>query len=52
MFFRQKKAEKGPAFLCCMIAGSRGGIRTPDKMINSHPLCQLSYPGMVSSNND
>ena len=26
--------------------GSRGGIRTPDRVINSHLLCQLSYPGI------
>ena len=26
--------------------GSRGGIRTPDRVVNSHLLCQLSYPGM------
>ncbi len=25
--------------------GSRGGIRTPDRVVNSHLLCQLSYPG-------
>ncbi len=28
-----------------MIAGSWGGIRTPDQVVNSHPLCRLSYPG-------
>ena len=27
------------------VTGSRGGIRTPDMVVNSHPLCQLSYPG-------
>ena len=26
--------------------GSRGGIRTPDRVVNSHLLCQLSYPGI------
>jgi hypothetical protein len=25
--------------------GSRGGIRTPDRVVNSHLLCRLSYPG-------
>ncbi len=25
---------------------SRGGIRTPDRVVNSHLLCQLSYPGI------
>ena len=25
--------------------GSWGGIRTPDQVVNSHPLCRLSYPG-------
>ncbi len=28
-----------------VLTGSRGGIRTPDMVVNSHPLCQLSYPG-------
>ncbi len=28
-----------------MRLGSGGGIRTPDLVINSHPLCQLSYAG-------
>lgn len=27
------------------IFGSGGGARTPDLVINSHPLCQLSYSG-------
>jgi hypothetical protein len=27
--------------------GSRGGIRTPDRVVNSHLLCQLSYPGTI-----
>ena len=27
------------------VTGSRGGIRTPDMVVNSHPLCRLSYPG-------
>ncbi len=27
------------------IIGSGGEIRTPDMVINSHPLCQLSYAG-------
>jgi hypothetical protein len=27
-------------------AGSRGGIRTPDRVVNSHLLCRLSYPGI------
>ncbi len=26
--------------------GSQGGIRTPDMVVNSHPLCQLSYLGI------
>ncbi len=26
--------------------GSRGGIRTPDRVVNSHLLCRLSYPGI------
>ncbi len=29
--------------------GSRGGIRTPDRVVNSHLLCRLSYPG-ISTN--
>ena len=29
--------------------GSRGGIRTPDRVVNSHLLCQLSYPGIEIS---
>jgi hypothetical protein len=29
------------------MVGSRGGIRTPDRVVNSHLLCQLSYPGIV-----
>ena len=28
-----------------MKSGSGGEIRTPDMVINSHPLCQLSYAG-------
>ena len=28
------------------LAGSRGGIRTPDRVVNSHLLCRLSYPGI------
>ncbi len=28
-----------------IMTGSRGGIRTPDMVVNSHPLCRLSYPG-------
>jgi hypothetical protein len=32
--------------------GSQGGIRTPDKVVNSHLLCQLSYLGIsISSKN-
>jgi hypothetical protein len=27
--------------------GSRGGIRTPDRVVNSHLLCRLSYPGTL-----
>jgi hypothetical protein len=27
--------------------GSRGGIRTPDRVVNSHLLCRLSYPGVA-----
>ena len=27
--------------------GSWGEIRTPDQVVNSHPLCQLSYPGRL-----
>ena len=26
-------------------SGSQGGIRTPDMVVNSHPLCRLSYLG-------
>jgi hypothetical protein len=29
--------------------GSSGRIRTADKVVNSHPLYQLSYRGLVSS---
>ena len=29
-----------------VIIGSWEGIRTPDQVVNSHPLCQLSYPGI------
>ncbi len=29
---------------------SRGGTRTPDRVVNSHLLYQLSYPG-ISNNN-
>ena len=29
------------------MVGSRGGIRTPDRVVNSHLLCRLSYPGIV-----
>jgi hypothetical protein len=28
--------------------GSWGGIRTPDQVVNSHPLCLLSYPGTIT----
>jgi hypothetical protein len=28
-------------------SGSRGGIRTPDRVVNSHLLCRLSYPGTL-----
>ena len=31
------------------LIGSWGGIRTPDQVVNSHPLCRLSYPGISSS---
>jgi hypothetical protein len=31
-------------------AGSRGGIRTPDRVVNSHLLCRLSYPGILNGN--
>jgi hypothetical protein len=31
--------------------GSRGGIRTPDRVVNSHLLCRLSYPGTSAHNN-
>ena len=34
------------AFVKLHSHGSRGGIRTPDQVVNGHPLCQLSYPGM------
>ena len=27
--------------------GSRGGSRTPDRVVNSHLLYQLSYPGTM-----
>ncbi len=27
-------------------SGSRGGTRTPDQVVNSHPLYRLSYPGI------
>lgn len=27
--------------------GSPGGIRTPDRVINSHLLCRLSYRGIL-----
>ena len=28
--------------------GSGGGTRTPDQVVNSHPLCQLSYAGIIT----
>jgi hypothetical protein len=39
--------KKNPAnsILPRVKTGSRGGIRTPDMVVNSHPLCRLSYPG-------
>ena len=30
--------------------GSRGGTRTPDKVVNSHLLYRLSYPGTTREN--
>ncbi len=47
--FKHPEIKKGTAQsmqLPLFIFGSRGGIRTPDKVINSHLLCQLSYPGI------
>jgi hypothetical protein len=29
-----------------VISGSRGRTRTADQVVNSHPLYQLSYPGV------
>ena len=44
--YRIKKAQSFQTGL--LNIGSRGGTRTPDKVVNSHLLYQLSYPGMVS----
>ena len=32
-----------------VLSGSGGRIRTYDLVINSHPLCQLSYAGIKSA---
>ena len=32
-----------------LVIGSGGGTRTPDKVVNSHPLCRLSYSGISIS---
>lgn len=32
--------------------GSAGRIRTYDQVVNSHPLCQLSYRGMNKYSNE
>ena len=44
----KKRAEPGRAQRAAMLvlrANSRGGTRTPDPVINSHLLYQLSYSG-------
>jgi hypothetical protein len=42
--------------VCCLAgisaANSRGGTRTPDPVINSHLLYQLSYSGKYNNCND
>jgi hypothetical protein len=43
----KKKGLASLQTLSC--SGSQGGIRTPDMVVNSHPLCQLSYLGIVSN---
>ena len=34
------------------LSGSAGRIRTYDQVVNSHPLCQLSYRGMNKYTNE
>ena len=33
-------------FIRPLLSGSAGRIRTYDQVVNSHPLCQLSYRGI------
>ena len=38
------------SLFCCSSGSSRGGTRTPDPVINSHLLYQLSYSGLRGKN--
>jgi hypothetical protein len=47
--YKEKTASvfySGKPLVRIITNGSWGGTRTPDQVVNSHPLCRLSYPGL------
>ena len=52
MATRQRKRVPDFASRTLIISGSLGVTRTPNLVVNSHPLCRLSYQGIGGQRNE